>query len=244
MFTLRPIVGAVPTNLHGTAMYELSTVGMEMIDGFSPAPNGNSRFSSSYIENHMTGLEDLLLAYPELCSVRIFRQPATNGKPFKAFFSERYGQKHIEMCCKEVFERDTFLHEIQHAIQTIDGRCNGSNGYIGQYYADKMLQEASDVMQSLAPTILKMSGKFNLGCKSSSMVNILKAEYKAAIEQHKTFSWWKSHIECYRANQGEIEARLTEARSYLSADQLASTPFIKDYDERYFNTFSSIQDAK
>lgn len=244
MFTLRPIVGAVPTNLHGTAMYELSTVGMEMIDGFSPAPNGNSRFSSSHIDNHMTGLDDLLLAYPELCSVRIFREPATGNKPFKAFFSERYGQKHIEMCCKEVFERDTFLHEIQHAIQTIDGRCNGSNGYIGQYYADMMVKEANDVMQSLAPMVLKLAGQFNLGRKSSGMAATLKAEYKAAVEQYKTFSWWKAHVECYRANQGEVEARLTEARSYLPANELASTPFVKDYDERYFNTFSSIRDAK
>lgn len=244
MFVMRPVVGAVPTNLHNANMYEVSTVGMEMLDGFSPGPNGNSRFSSSRIEHHMTGLDDLLLAYPELCSVLIFRQPATNGKPFKAFFSERYGQKHIEICCKEVFERDTFLHEIQHAIQTIDGRCNGSNGYIGQYYADTMIEEAHDIMGSLASTILKMSGQFNLGRKSSSMAAALKAEYKAAIEQHKTFSWWKSHIECYRANQGEIEARLTEARSYLSASELASTPFIKDYDERYFNTCSSMRDSK
>lgn len=244
MFVMRPVVGAVPTNLHNANMYEVSTVGMEMLDGFSPGSNGNSRFSSSRIEHHMTGLDDLLLAYPELCSVLIFRQPATNGKPFKAFFSERYGQKHIEICCKEVFERDTFLHEIQHAIQTIDGRCNGSNGYIGQYYADTMIEEAHDIMGSLASTILKMSGQFNLGRKSSSMAAALKAEYKAAIEQHKTFSWWKSHIECYRANQGEIEARLTEARSYLSASELASTPFIKDYDERYFNTCSSMRDSK
>lgn len=244
MFVQRKLVGTVPTNLHGTAMYELCTAGMEMIDGFSLMPNGCSLYTSCSIKDHMTGLEDLLLAYPELGCVRIFRQPSAASRPFQASFILSNGAPLIKMCCKEVFERDTFLHEIQHAIQWIDGRCDGSNLLIGQHYADKMVKEAHDVMQSLAPTILKLAGQFNLGRKPSSMAAILKAEYNAAIEKHKTFSLWKAHIECYRANQGEIEARLTEARSYLSADQLANTPFIKDYDERYFNVCSTMQDVK
>ena len=44
-----------------------------------------------------------------------------------------------------------------------------------------------------------------------------------ALQKVADFSHYNAGFLCYKGNQGEIEARLSEQRSYLGADELLST---------------------
>ena len=241
MFTLRNVAGSRPVKLHGEDLFEVSTANVEMLE----------IKNSLRIQDHASGLGDLIRAYPELNDIWINRSSYGNGESYKfdAHFIERYGRGNIVISCLNVSQKSIFLHELQHAIQWIDKRPNGSNYHIGKYYADFMLGKINARMSEIAPIILRLSGKFM--AKSTRVdglfllideavgmdeLSLLKAEYKSLCAQYKVFSAFNAMSYCYEANQGEIEARLSASRGLLSVEELIGTPFTRDYKVECFNT--------
>ena len=230
MFCKRNVNGSVLVRIHGEDIYEWSTAHVDL------SPIGRS----SRLEDIMSGIEDLLGAYPELANVKILRNRIVDDSEFEAYFHVRYGNAYIQMSCKEVDERSSMIHELQHAIQWIDGRCGGGNSIIGREYANTMVREANADMGPLAAEILSLSGKFNIGKDKNPVLKEKSERYKKLCKKVSDFSHYNAGFLCYKGNQGEIEARLSEQRSYLGAEELLSTPYVIDYDVKYFNTYDVV----
>jgi hypothetical protein len=170
---------------------------------------------------------ELFEAYPELANY-VFRELEPTNKQFTApetvygFYSP--GQKSITVSTDAPFKRSTALHELQHAIQEIEGWQSGSSP---EYMATKLaerdvfkdaVQKQQELLDSLSPTsILRPSVEKSL---QEAKENFKPYELLEGLDPY----------DAYRRVSGEEEARMVQARRDYPEEKLAERPPFMDYE--------------
>ena len=222
MFCKRNVPGSVPVIIHEERLFEVSMANVQM--------NSSVRSGSERLVDHMTGLEILMYAYPELRHVwtRRIQIAATSDMEASAHFRVCPDHAQIWVSTREADERNSFIHEIQHAIQFFDKRVGGSNPHYCHSIMMKKMLKTQDFYIKSVSSMMKLDA-------NDPLKYILASANVRLAEALDMYSDDYAAFKYYSANQGEIEARLSEVRSYLKVEELASTPYVRDYDERYFN---------
>jgi hypothetical protein len=170
---------------------------------------------------------ELFQAYPELANYA-FRELEPTHKKFTApenvygFYSP--GQKTVTVSTDAPFKRSTALHELQHAIQEIEGWQSGSSP---EYMATKLaerdvfkdaVQKQQELLDSLSPTsILRPSVEKSL---QEAKENFKPYELLEGLDPY----------DAYRRVSGEEEARMVQARRDYPEEKLAERPPFMDYE--------------
>lgn len=157
--------------------------------------------------------KELFEAYPELKSVKVREAPSLgNG----ASYDQQLNL--IQIGSQVLNDKGILMHEVQHAIQSIEGFAKG--GTPGKSGKDFQLKYEQDIRE-LRPEMLNLSGKERSGeflsAKEQSRLDYLKevfqkyAKYARAADDQAR--------ENYKALAGEVEARNTQHRVDLTAEE-------------------------
>jgi hypothetical protein len=109
--------------------------------------------------------------------------------------------------------KGTLMHELQHAVQDIEGFSGGEN-------LDDALSAAEKWMEEAAPAIEGGFASPSMRKKYDNMKSLLETDDK-----------WKSY-RAYQRNAGETEARAVEKRLKLNQKQRRERNPLEDYTER------------
>ena len=176
---------------------------------------------------------ELFQAYPELANYA-FRELEPTHKKFTApqnaygFYSP--GQKTITVNTDAPLRRSTALHELQHAIQEIEGWQGGSSPQeMAARLADReiaktremdLLQSIEDMQKTLPPSANNLI--LTEGQKLKNIQDFLK--------QTRRLEGERDPYNAYRRVSGEEEARMVQARQPYSEEKLAERPPFEDYE--------------
>lgn len=196
--------------------------------GFFKGADGQWRFEiddsgAKYFPENLKGGQKLLSdvlshkelfeAYPDLRSVKIRVDPSLGAG---ASYTE--SSKLLLMGPKAVEDKSILVHEIQHAIQGVEGTNRG--GTPGKSGRDYNLKYEEDV-NKLRPEFLKLQGKEMQGEMLSeqqqSKLDYLRAVFKKYTEYSREGD--KRAIENYEALAGEVEARNAQHRVDLTPQE-------------------------
>lgn len=157
--------------------------------------------------------KELFEAYPDLKSVKIRVDPSLGAG---ASYTE--SSKLLLMGPKAVEDKSILVHEIQHAIQGVEGANKG--GTPGKSGRDYNLKYEEDV-NKLRPEFLKLQGKEMQGEMLSeqqqSKLDYLRAVFKKYTEYSREGD--KRARENYEALAGEVEARNAQHRVDLTPQE-------------------------
>jgi len=176
---------------------------------------------------------ELFQAYPELANYA-FRELEPTHKKFTApqtaygFYSP--GQKTITVNTDAPLRRSTALHELQHAIQEIEGWQGGSSPQeMAAKLADReiaktreadLLQSIQEMQKTLPPSANNLI--LTEGQKLKNIQDFLK--------QTRRLEGERDPYNAYRRVSGEEEARMVQARQPYSEEKLTERPPFEDYE--------------
>jgi hypothetical protein len=167
---------------------------------------------------------ELFEAYPELKSLQIQLLPATSRN--NAVYSPT--ERVISINPKSTSEqaRSSMLHELQHAIQESEGWNKGANaGIFLKKYQEQADELEERLMQANKDLKLHAGGKYYDDLlKERDAIGKEYRDFMGADQQGVI----RKATQEYKAHGGEAEARLTQARQKLTADQRKEIfPFAK-----------------
>jgi hypothetical protein len=190
---------------------------------------------------------ELYRAYPELKDIHVYRTPLFSWNIAGSYDPV---SRNIFLAGFEAPAtiKKTLMHEIQHAVQHIEGFPNGAN--VGEFLpanfseAQKVVREARDAFDKKVEqtTGIKSINEFSL----ASFLDYLKTpqkrahHYKDTVKQLKDAGLLEDAVKVsrgielvrgieeraysqYKAVQGEVQARNVEARMGMSADERVIT---------------------
>jgi hypothetical protein len=176
---------------------------------------------------------ELFQAYPELANYA-FRELEPTHKKFTApqdvygFYSP--GQQSITVNTDAPLKRSTALHELQHAIQEIEGWQSGSSPQeMAARLADReiaktreadLLQSIQDMQKTLPPSVNNL-----ILTERQKLKNI-----QDFLNQTKQLEGETDPYDAYRKVSGEEEARMVQARQPYPKEKLAQRPPFMDYE--------------
>jgi hypothetical protein len=176
---------------------------------------------------------ELFAAYPELANYA-FRELEPTHKKFTApenvygFYSP--GQKTVTVNTDAPFKRSTALHELQHAIQEIEGWQGGSSP---QEMAARLAErEIAKTRQEDLLNSISTMGQM----RPSLHENIIKTEEQKLqniqdfLKQTRQLEGERDPYKAYRRTSGEEEARMVQARRDYPEEKLAERPPFEDYE--------------
>jgi len=177
----------------------------------------------------------LFEAYPELASYA-FRELEPTHKKFTApqnaygFYSP--GQSTITVNTDAPFKRSTALHELQHAIQEIEGWQGGSSPEeMAARLADRDIAKTreADLLQSIQDMqkILPPSANNLILTEGQKLKNI-----QDFLNKTKQLEGETDPYDAYRKVSGEEEARMVQARRDYPEEKLAERPPFLDYEAK------------
>lgn len=176
---------------------------------------------------------ELFAAYPELAKYT-FNQLEPTHNQFTAaetvngFYSP--GGQRITINTDAPYKRSTALHELQHAIQEIEGWQGGSSpDYTAAKMAErdvakkeaKEIQDRIDNMKAMDPVLYADLIKNEEGALG---------QRQYLLNQTAPLEGITDPYEAYKRMSGETEARVVQARRDYTDDQLKNTPPFMDYD--------------
>jgi hypothetical protein len=178
---------------------------------------------------------ELFQAYPELANYA-FRELEPTHKKFTApqnaygFYSP--GQKTVTVNTDAPFKRSTALHELQHAIQEIEGWQGGSSP---EEMALKIFQrdQAKDDVRILERSVNGMRSSDPV--KYASQIQVEEQMLKKAqdeLNKTKQLEGETDPYDAYRKVSGEEEARMVQARRDYPEEKLAERPPFLDYEAK------------
>ena len=178
---------------------------------------------------------ELFEAYPELASYA-FRELEPTHKKFTApqnaygFYSP--GQSTITVNTDAPFKRSTALHELQHAIQEIEGWQGGSSPEeMAARLADRDIAKTreADLLQSIQDMqkILPPSANNLILTEGQKLKNI-----QDFLNKTKQLEGETDPYDAYRKVSGEEEARMVQARRDYPEEKLAERPPFLDYEAK------------
>jgi hypothetical protein len=175
---------------------------------------------------------ELFQAYPELANYA-FRELEPTHKKFTApqnvygFYSP--GQQSITVNTDAPLKRSTALHELQHAIQEIEGWQGGSSPQeMAARLADREIAKARE--QDLQQ-IIKGMGMFSSSGGNSIETEKLKLKnIQDFLNKTKQLEGETDPYDAYRKVSGEEEARMVQARQPYPEEKLAERPPFMDYE--------------
>lgn len=157
--------------------------------------------------------KELFDAYPDLKFVKVREDPSLGAG---ASYTE--SNKMLLMGPKAIADKGIFVHEIQHAIQGIEG--TGRGGTPGRGGRDYNLKYEEDV-NKLRPEFLKLQGKEMQGAMltepEQGKLDYLRAVFKKYTEYSREGD--KIARENYEALAGEVEARNAQHRVDLTPSE-------------------------
>jgi hypothetical protein len=175
---------------------------------------------------------ELFQAYPELANYA-FRELEPTHKKFTApqnvygFYSP--GQQSITVNTDAPLKRSTALHELQHAIQELEGWQGGSSPQeMAARLADR---EIAKTREQDLQQIIKGMGMF-----PSSAGNLIETEklklknIQDFLDKTKQLEGETDPYDAYRKVSGEEEARMVQARQPYPEEKLAQRPPFMDYE--------------
>jgi hypothetical protein len=176
---------------------------------------------------------ELFEAYPELENY-VFRELEPTNKQFTApetvygFYSP--GKQSITVSTDAPYKRSTALHELQHAIQEIEGWQGGSSPEemaarlaerdIAKTREEELLQLIQEMQQTLPPSDNNLI--LNEGKRLKNIQDFLN--------QTKQLEGETNPYDAYRKVSGEEEARMVQARRNYPEEKLAERPPFMDYE--------------
>lgn len=160
---------------------------------------------------------ELYDAYPELKEVRVKLNPSQRGASYN-------NQTNIITLGSKFHDHGTLMHEVQHAIQEIEGFAKGGApkeagpSDAGKYYKLKY----EDEIDKLRPEFLNLSAKLRKDPKGLSAEEVSRYNQLGNIfnkySEYK-FAGDNKAYENYRALAGEVEANNTSTRLHLNERQ-------------------------
>jgi hypothetical protein len=201
---------------------ELSAIEQQRKKAFAKAVLNLGGTASDFVSHPL-----LFQAYPELSSLA-WKQLKPTSRQFNApkttsgFYDPNL--KRIVINTDADDKRSTALHELQHAIQNIEGWQGGSSP---EYMATKLaerdvfkdaIQKRQELLNSLSPTsILRPSVEKSL---QEAKENFKPYELLEGLDPYGA----------YRRVLGEEEARMVEKRRKLTKEELKARPPFRDYE--------------
>jgi len=176
---------------------------------------------------------ELFQAYPELANYAFRELEPTHNKftaPQNAYGFYSPGQKTITVNTDAPFKRSTALHELQHAIQEIEGWQGGSSPEeMAARMAEREIAKTreADLLQSIqnAQQTLPPSANNLILTEGQKLKNI-----QDFLNKTKQLEGETDPYDAYRKVSGEEEARMVQARRDYPEEKLAERPPFKDYE--------------
>lgn len=184
---------------------------------------------------------DLIKIYPELLKIKIKTHSGVGAMGAKGIFNSNDNEIELYVdSCIDV--AGTLVHELQHAIQELDGRAGGSNPAM-------YVKKANYLLGDKYRAISARAGIWTPGLVTKEEKEVYKLVGKVVDNWKEFDKYVEKDIEwccpllgkCYLACQGEIEARTASA---IYNNQGANYNFVTDYDSRYLNIAYSYLNIK
>lgn len=180
----------------------------------------NVRGGTAKLE-HMIQHDSLFAAYPQLRDVRVLVKDMDYGKNGTYLESKNTIEINSKLSAEEA--RKALLHEIQHAVQSIEGFTSGGNLESNR----AAVEEVMNIME-LTEQQRKMAS-LDLLAKYSDMVKRPIHDKLLALAQKNGFNTVKEYINSlgdysyYERIAGEVEARDVARRSDMDSEQRKNT---------------------
>jgi len=186
---------------------------------------------------------ELRAAYPELFD-RPFKQLEPDHPEYTAsqntsgFFNPKTKEIVINGDFTEDSQRDTILHELQHAVQQLEGWQGGfSPARMAAAMADRdALKYSADKERELL-TLLAPKSKIRPATEKS-----LK-EIEGQLDKYKQLEGMNDPFKAYERVSGEEEARAVERRSRMPDEELRDTFPENSYDHSFKNHITEFADG-
>ena len=173
---------------------------------------------------------ELRAAYPELFE-RPFKQLEPDHPEYTAsqntsgFFNPTTKEIVVNGDFTEDNQRDTVLHELQHAVQQLEGWQGGSSpGLMAMHMADRDALKYAAEKENELLTLLAPKAKIRPLTEQS-----LK-DIEGKLEKYKQLEGVDDPFKAYERASGEEEARAVERRSRLSDEELKAWHPSENYD--------------
>jgi hypothetical protein len=207
---------------------ELSAIEQQRKKAFAKAVLNLSGTASDFVSHPL-----LFKAYPELSGLswkeldsasRQFTAPETT----RGFYNPNL--KRIVINADYGNKRSTALHELQHAIQNIEGWQSGSSPEI----MAKQIVDREKAKKDLRETKEKIDAlRAEDPVKNASLIldyEIASNYSKYIMNKTRQLEGIKDPFEAYKRVSGEEEARMVEQRRNLTEDELKARPPVRDYE--------------
>lgn len=198
----------------------------------------NVRGGTAKLE-HMIQHDSLFAAYPQLRDVRVLVKDMDYGKNGTYLESKNTIEINSKLSAEEA--RKALLHEIQHAVQSIEGFTSGGNLESNRAAVDEVMN-----IMELTEQQRKMAS-LDLLAKYSDMVKRPIHDKLLALAQKNGFNTVKEYINSlgnysyYERIAGEVEARDVARRSDMDSEQRKNTrPDVDREDVVFAETLSEI----
>ena len=176
---------------------------------------------------------ELFMAYPQLKKVS-FSQENFTGRTERGYYSPLYNK----IVIKRDFSTDELLHEIQHAIQQIEGFAKGGNSeQFNNSIIDNLIEERNETIRKIIEVSKSAINIPYYPLSKSQEQKVLENKeygeyYKSlkntlqdleTLEKHNRSNGYKTKFERYQSLAGEVEARNVQNRMYMSHDERIKT---------------------
>jgi len=186
---------------------------------------------------------ELRAAYPELFE-RPFKQLEPDNPEYTAsqntsgFFNPTTKEIVVNGDFTEDSQRDTVLHELQHAIQQLEGWQGGSSpGLMAMHMADRDALKYAAEKENELLTLLAPKAKIRPLTEQS-----LK-DIEGKLDKYKQLEGIDDPFKAYERAAGEEEARAVERRSRLSDEELKEWHPSENYDTPFSEHITDFADG-
>lgn len=191
-----------------------------------PSHEGKVKYRSAYL-GAILKHDKLFEAYPELMDIPVFEHPGLIKYNYHGAYSSK--EKAIYLNPKISLEeaRSTLLHEIQHAIQDIEGFSNMAKNQVNPALSDEVKREFL-LSKEMRPTIKNIVESVKQINKMKDPVLRQLAETFVKTDAQRALN--DAEFEVYRRLASEVEARNVEKRLEMSPQIRRFSPARKTED--------------
>jgi len=177
---------------------------------------------------------DLIKMYPQLADINIIFSNEGNGE---GSWNPNTNTIEVDLSVRTMDSIGTLLHEVQHAIQDIEGFERGANLYQAESYrVDEMYDELmnnNENFNNLFKKGLDLQIQFNKAKDSAEQAKIEKQiqAIRNRLNEIVRYTYGEQNFfDVYERFAGEVESRNVETRKRMNAEARRQTPFSKTED--------------
>ena len=209
--------------------------------------------------------EEMFKYYPKFKDINVQFVPRSFMEGADGEFIPELNMLYVAKGESKTETENIILHELQHAIQENEGFAGGASPEFYEQVWKELTRQIEDYKKKLPPTYAadddfgaKSAIRMELGAKAADEYsrllrtrNKLRGQFERVIRTEGIDKEIESGKIPYRNTKGEIEARETEARRYMTQDELDANPRdISKYEirreqyDKYYRRFSRAKNAK